>query len=367
MKRALFVTSFPPPMTGQNVMSEQVARWAADVAEVVRIDTSDPDELIRSGGAAGRVRRALGHWQRLRRALRTRPDVVYLVLSSSTLGRLRDAVTVSLARRWTQRIVGHVQVGDFGPSLSRLGLRAISRALLRQMDAVIVLSGRLAPAIQAVAPPGTVQVVPNTAPDVVPTLDQVAESRRQRREAGDLRVLMVANALPGKGHDRVLAGLAAYQAGGPLRPARLDLVGSWTAPARRRFEQDAERLGLAERVTLYGAVSDRARLADLLLGADVVALPSRYRHEALPVSLIEALAAGRPVVGSDHAAIPDVVTDQTGILLADDQPAALAAALRHLADPAVWDARSRGARAHFDERFAPSVVRAATLRALSLP
>ena len=366
-RTVLFLTSFPPPLTGQNVVSEQAARWAAEVARVVRLDTADTADATGPAGRARKARQAVGLWGRLRSALRDRPDTVYLALSSSTAGRLRDAATVAFVRRRTSRIVGHVHVGDFGPSLSRPPLAALSRWMMRRVDVVLVLSERLAAPVRAVARPGAVRVVPNTAPGLVPPPDVVAQARRQRGDDRELRVLLVANALEGKGHRAMLRGLAAYQATDPARPAKLDVVGAWTPERRAAFDAEADRLGVSERVRVLGIVTDRARLGQMHLGAHVVALPSRYRHEALPLCLIEALAAGTPVVGTDHGAIADVVTDQTGVLLPDDGPGAIAGALRQLAEPGVWAERSRAARDAFDQRFAPEPVRRALLDALGLP
>lgn len=355
-------TGFPPPVTGQALVSEQVARWAAGVAEVVPIDTTATARV--RGGAARRAFRLVRQWGALRRVLRARPDVLYLVLSSSRAGRARDVATVALAGRRAGRVVGHVHVGDFSASLDRPGDRQASRWLMRRVDTVVVLSERLAREMRPWA--GDVRVVPNTAPDVGATAAELVRKRAGRAAAADLRVVLVANDLPGKGHRALLAGLAAYQARRPARPAQADVVGAWRSPgARSAFEAEARRLGLVVRV--HGAVADRERVRRLVLAADVVALPSRYRHEALPLCLIEGLATGTPVVGTDHGAIADLVTPETGVLLADDRPETLADALAALAGREVWAAKSAGAQSAFETRYAPDLVRARLLDALGLP
>ena len=87
-------------------------------------------------------------------------------------------------------------------------------------------------------------------------------------------------------------------------------------------------------MTFPGAL-DREAAARALAAADVVAVPSvRDRAgnvDGLPNVLLEALAAGRPVVASRVAGIPDVVRDgENGLLVPERDPVALAAALLRL-------------------------------------
>ena len=90
-----------------------------------------------------------------------------------------------------------------------------------------------------------------------------------------------------------------------------------------------------------------AWMADL----DVVALTSH--NEGTPVALIEALAAGRPVVATSVGGVPFVVRDgATGWLVPPGDPAAVAEALQAaLADPAEGSRRSAAGRAEVLARF----------------
>jgi glycosyltransferase involved in cell wall biosynthesis len=87
-------------------------------------------------------------------------------------------------------------------------------------------------------------------------------------------------------------------------------------------------------VTFAGAL-DREAAADALAAADVVAVPSVHDRagnvDGLPNVLLEALAAGRAVVASRVAGIPDVIRDgENGLLVPERDPAALALALARL-------------------------------------
>ncbi len=102
------------------------------------------------------------------------------------------------------------------------------------------------------------------------------------------------------------------------------LVGG--GPERRSLERLAVELGIQDRVRLVDWVE---RAADLLPLFDVVALPSRA--EGFPLSLVEAMLAGRPVVATRVGSIPEAVEDGvSGLLVPPDDPSALAAALHRL-------------------------------------
>ncbi|WP_343946036.1 glycosyltransferase, partial [Pseudonocardia zijingensis] len=95
-----------------------------------------------------------------------------------------------------------------------------------------------------------------------------------------------------------------------------------------RVRECAARCGVADRVHLTGP-ADRDDVAALLRSADVVACVPWY--EACDGVALEAMACGRPVVGSDVGGMRDTVVDQvTGVLVPPRRPDALATALREL-------------------------------------
>lgn len=118
------------------------------------------------------------------------------------------------------------------------------------------------------------------------------------------------------------------------------------------LEREADRAGVRDRVEL-GFREDVGALLDEL---DVVALPSWT--EGLPMSLLEAMAHGRPVVATPVGGTPEVVADgETGLLVPPRDPAALAAALRRLVDdPELRRRLGEAGRQRVAERFTASAM-----------
>ena len=117
-----------------------------------------------------------------------------------------------------------------------------------------------------------------------------------------------------------------------------------------RFREIAQRAGLGDRVAFPGWV-DRPTVNRLLATATVFILPSYA--EGLPMSVLEALAHGVPVVATPVGALPDFLSDGNSALLvpvgdAEALAQALAALIR---DPALQERLSTGGHAVFRERF----------------
>ncbi len=101
-------------------------------------------------------------------------------------------------------------------------------------------------------------------------------------------------------------------------------------PQRAALEAVAERLGIAERVRFLGVRRD---VPDLLAATDVFVLPSLW--EGNPLGILEAMAAGVPVVATRVGGVPEFVRDgETGILVPPADVHALGAALRRIATDA---------------------------------
>ncbi len=134
-------------------------------------------------------------------------------------------------------------------------------------------------------------------------------------------IVSVARLAPNRGHELLLAGFRELLASAPT--ARLLLVGK--GETRARLEQLVVDLGLTPHVTFTG-YRDRD-LPSVLAAADCFALMAAGSDDSCRAAL-EAMAAGRPVVARRVGALPETIAHgETGLLLDDDTPAGVAAAL----------------------------------------
>ncbi|HXC24648.1 MAG TPA: glycosyltransferase [Gemmatimonadaceae bacterium] len=128
-------------------------------------------------------------------------------------------------------------------------------------------------------------------------------------------------------------------------PVMLSFVGE--GPDQIPLAARVDALGMARRVRFHGLVENAART----LGAfDALVLSSRT--EGTPMVVLEAMAAGTPVIATRVGGIPDMVSETEATLVPSEDPAALAMAIRNLlADPAAAAARAERARARLTTEF----------------
>jgi glycosyltransferase involved in cell wall biosynthesis len=162
---------------------------------------------------------------------------------------------------------------------------------------------------------------------------------------GTAEILSVGRLAPMKGYAVLLEALDRLLGDG--EQVRLTLVGD--GPDRPRLEDQARRQLPHDAVTFTGALSSE-EVARRMGAADVFCLPSFA--EGVPVVLMEAMAAGLPVVATSVMGIPELVRAEAGRLVAPGRADALADALRaYIRDPAARAAAGEAGRAIVTEEF----------------
>lgn len=162
-------------------------------------------------------------------------------------------------------------------------------------------------------------------------VDRFAGAAGDRSKLGlqesDLVIGSVARLEPVKGHDVLLRAFSKVLRAVPK--AALVIVGEGSS--KNDLRELAGELGVESRVRFLGARRD---IPELLAAMDVVALCSK--EEGLPMSLLEAMAAEKPVVATSVGGIPGLIADrETGFLVASEDVEATAAILAKILDDAV--------------------------------
>jgi N-acetyl-alpha-D-glucosaminyl L-malate synthase BshA len=193
-----------------------------------------------------------------------------------------------------------------------------------------------------------IEVIPNFIDPDVYDRSRYAPQLREQIDAGRKVLIHVSNFRPVK---RVRDVVRIYARVAQEIPSVLVMVGD--GPDRVLAEQEAQLLGVAERVFFLGKLES---VAPLLASADIFLLPTQ--SESFGLSALEALATGVPVIGSRAGGLPEVVRDgETGALCAVGDVEGMAqAALTLLRDPARWRAASTLAAADARARFAMDAV-----------
>jgi sugar transferase (PEP-CTERM/EpsH1 system associated) len=161
----------------------------------------------------------------------------------------------------------------------------------------------------------------------------------------------VARLDPIKGVDQLLEAFAFLLKTPALQQSlasEIHLAIAGDGPERQALQAQANQLALGQKIHFLG---ERRQIPEFLAGLDLFILASR--HEGMPNVLLEAMAAGLPVVATAVGGTPDVViTEETGLLVPVDQPKMLAdAAARLLTDAALIASFGKAGRARVKAHF----------------
>ena len=216
------------------------------------------------------------------------------------------------------------------------------RAMLLSVDGRIAVSQAVADS-HAGKGAGPIKVVRNGVVPTVPTRSREDVRQSLGIAADDKLVLTVARFTAQKGYDILVDAATAVLAAEPR--ARFALVG--TGPEEAAIAARIADAGLTDRVMLLGHRTD---VADLLVAADVFALPSHF--EGLSLALLEAAAAGLPIVASRAGGNVEAVGEAHAYLVSPNDAAALSAGITAaLSDTKAANSTGDAAKARFDARF----------------
>jgi glycosyltransferase involved in cell wall biosynthesis len=132
---------------------------------------------------------------------------------------------------------------------------------------------------------------------------------------------------------------------------RLLVVGE--GPDRKQIEEIVKQLGLSSLVTFAGA---QVEMADVYRSIDIFVLPSL--NEGMPMTILEAMAASRPIVATRVGAVPKAILHrQTGLLVEPGDEAGLAEAMKELlSDPDFSRKLGRSARTHVQKHYSAQAM-----------
>lgn len=350
----LVIAPLPPPIMGPSAQTQLIlAGLSAAGAEVSHVDTRDERPIFNVGIFDLRnIRLGLLHSAQALAAARRPVDLVYVSISQSRWGYVRDAVVLAIARLLRRRIVVHfhgAQFEKFYEASSALERHVIERTL-SWAEAAIVLTPRLRRVFDGLVAPDRLRVLENAIPDPFP--DGVEELRANRAGRAQhspraLRLLYIANDFGAKGAETAIRALA--EPG--MDRCELRMIGEPSPTDRARATELAERLGVGDRVILLGLVEGSLKFTELA-NADAFVYPTEY--DAQPLVLLEAMAAGLPIVASDHGGVPETI-GEAGWLVGEGDPGAVAERLRTLIDrPGLRSDLSAAARKRYLARYTPA-------------
>ncbi len=361
----LVLAPLPPPYAGPEILTESLLRSPLRLQFDLRVVNTT---LNRANSERGHLR--LSNIFRLAvigcRAvwtlLRYRPRISYMTLSQNTAGFLRDCILFCLLKTAGQEVVLHFHGGNLHVFYARSPrwLQWLIAMVLKNAACVIVLGASIAARLSALPFPIRTAVVWNWSDG-----PEKFESHGPAPAPGPVTVLALGTISVAKGSADLLHAAAAtldrnsatrFLFAGEIisheKNVLFDEQGR-TIPeeAIARLATDMTRK-FPGNIIFLGTV-DRQRTWELLRAADILAVPSY--SEGFPVAIVEAMAAGLPMICTRAGAIADVLTqDENAVFVEPGDREGLARALESLMnDPARRRAMGAANLRLYRERLTP--------------
>ena len=344
--KILLLGKLPPPYMGPAVATQILLRSKLNECyELVHVDTNVHEALETIGvWKSDKVWKNVAIYVEFARVLqRERPDLVLIPISQATLGFLKDSVFILLSRLLGRKTVLQLRGSNMKNWLAAASapMRHYVEAVIRSTQAAIVLGRNLRYLFADYHPDEWIFAVPNGADYEMPP--------RAAEKSGPVRVLYLANLMRSKGIEDVIEAAHLLNSRCPGAFA-VDVIGAWL-DAETQHRCDALMRTYQPPVTIHPPVHGPEKLRRLT-EADIFVFPPR-EPEGHPWVIVEALAAGLPIISTDQGTITESVMDgENGFIVAPRRPEQIAEKLQLLIqDASLRQTFGEASRRHYLENF----------------
>ena len=316
--RIALVGPLPPPSGGMANQTRQLAqllRQAGAQVEVVQVNAPYQPRWLGSIKGLRALFRLVPYLLHLWRAA-GKAELLHIMANSGWSWHLFAAPAIWIGKLRGKAVVVNYRGGEADVFLEKSFIWI--RLSLRHADVLLVPSGFLE---QVFAKYGyTSRIVPN--------IIDLARFTPATPAVRHPHIVVARNLEPIYDNATALRAFAIVRQ--QIRTARMTIAGS--GPERQTLEHFAHTLGIGDAVTFSGRVENE-HMAMLYSSAQVMVNPSLADN--MPISVLEALASGVPVVSTDVGGVPYLVThEKTALLVPAQNPDAMAQALLRLLEDA---------------------------------
>ena len=297
----LFIAPLPPPVTGQSLAAE-VLLDELKKRHCIQAINFNKGTFKQGITSLSRIIQVCKLFKQIHRK-NNDADVIYVTLSQSVAGNMKDLVTYAICFKKLGRMVIHLH----GGGIKRIVfdrhpvLRWLNRLFLNRVGAAIVLGRSLEPIFSTMVSDDRIHTVPNFAQD------ELFLSREQIgakfRSTDPLRILFLSNLIPRKGFQELAE---AYN----LLPfslrakVQIDFAGDFESGQQQTAFLD--KIRNIQALYYHGVVRGHKK-RQLLADAHILSLPTYYYYyEGQPIAILEAYASGCAVITTNHGGIPDI-------------------------------------------------------------
>lgn len=315
MKKIFLIGQFPPPIHGLSKALDVIVKsdYLKDKFSIEYIDIKNNKKF-------------LNHVSRIKKS---QADLYYFTISHSIFGNIRDIIILKKLLNNNKKVVLHYHGGYYKNLYKKMipVQKFVNKRFISRIDCMIVLSEGLKDLFVDVIDRNKIKVCENFIEESsLISNDEFNKKISEINNREKIGVLYLSNFIKSKGYLDVL------EAAKGLKNEKVifHFAGHFfNKQDENEFRQYIHRFNLRNIVKYHGVVSGNNK-KQLLREADIFVLPTYYPYEGQPISIIEAMGNGLAVITTSHAGIPDIVSEENGVIVNPKAPDEIRNAVQYL-------------------------------------
>lgn len=303
--KILFIAPLPPPLNGQALASQVFLSEIQNKNDLTIINTAEqPSKYF---ALLTRLFEVFMMLLKIRKGVR-KAELIYLTISESRLGNIKDIITYLICYKKLDRMFVHLHGGAGMIKIMRgksaTFLKRINIFFLKRLRGAIILGQSHATIFKDAVAANRIYVVPNFAEDYLFSSKGVIE--RKYNNLNMVKILYMSNMIFSKGYMDLLDAYLSLDDASKSKIS-IDFAGAFFN--NRLKKEFLHKVNGIRNVYYHGVVKGTEK-QKLFEDSHIFCLPTYFPYEGQPISILEAYAAGCAVITTNHSGIRDIFTDK---------------------------------------------------------
>lgn len=320
MNKALFILHYSPPVhgaskVGDSILNSSIISQELD-AKFIKIKSSDSIDVIGKFNGKKILYFIELFFKICWSLLWFRPQIIYYTASPYGFAFYRDlvvSVPIKIYRKLSKTsLFYHYHAKGIDSFLSQSSINKKLTNFLLKNTTILLISKLMKSEIRQVNTYKNVVFI-NNGVETTLNKEDFLNVVSQRVSSNKASVLYLSNMIKEKGYDTILETVRKVKESG-LDNIEFNFAGGWaTNEDEQFFNNYVKEYNLQEYVTFHGLVQGEKKKS-LFSNATIFVFPSRYKKEVFPISVLEALSYGLPILGFNAGAVSKIINAKIGVI-----------------------------------------------------
>ncbi|MGN8844465.1 glycosyltransferase family 4 protein [Niallia sp. HCP3S3_B10] len=320
MKKVYLIGQFPPPIHGLSKALDTILKsdYLNEKYEIENLDITNNKKIF----------------SYLKSINNSYADIYYFTISQSKMGNIRDMLILNKLLKKNKKVIIHYHGGYYKSLYNSLNFfqKRLNKKLISQVSLVIVLSEGLKSIFSNVISVDKIRVCENFIEDSSLLSDKrfTQKINNYHKKNDTLNVLFLSNFIESKGYKDILEAICILKK--TNYKMKFHFAGAFfSLEEENNFHSYIKEHDIEEYI-IYHNIVEKEQKRDLLYKCEIFILPTYYKKEGQPISIIEAMGNGLAIITTRHAGIPDIVSESNGALIYPQSPNEIVQSLINLSD-----------------------------------